>query len=355
MKGMASAQSLDEVKELSGNFFQPGQLVNGFITNSQGFVSPEVRYAKDPDTIRIVFIGDSFGVGIVPYQKHFIRVLEKKLNEEGQLAKRVEVVNLSAPAIGPTVYERLFSLEAIKYHPDLVIVSFFVGNDFNDDVYSAGPSKMNQNEFTSNVAKNWKTYALVTNLIKVKLQNPGAVAPASLAQKDPTNGQVLGTYTGEGLESYDFTIPSIPIVKYMEILSWKMRLFDPRDTSAEPAIQSTEKTLQTLIADAQTAKVPLYVVVIPDELQVNDQVFGALTTSTLADPHYDITAPQRRLEHLFNAEQVPFLDVLPIFLQRTDKEVLYHPQDTHIDTLGNAVVGEALYQTLLPKLQNEVK
>ena len=100
--------------------------------------------------------------------------------------------------------------------------------------------------------------------------------------------------------------------------------------------------------------VPLVVMLIPDEFQVEDelwqQVSGELQRSDL-----DRDQPQRRITEWLRAEGITFLDLLPILRavppMADGNRHLYHLRDTHFNARGNAVAGEALAEFLRDQLR----
>ena len=102
-----------------------------FDVNERGYRTPLVPYEKAEDVYRIVVVGDSvpFGWGIAE-KDCFPRRLETLLNQREKPfgRKRVEVVNLSGPGRGLGDYLIVLQHEAMKYHPDRVIVPLI----FND-------------------------------------------------------------------------------------------------------------------------------------------------------------------------------------------------------------------------------
>ncbi len=96
--------------------------------NSSHFRDEEFKREKDPNTFRIFLIGDSFVYGAGVASEFTIdKLLEQKLNA-GKSQPYYEVYNLGIIGIDPPQYYKL-ARQFQAYHPDAVIVSFYVDND----------------------------------------------------------------------------------------------------------------------------------------------------------------------------------------------------------------------------------
>lgn len=103
--------------------------------NSDGFRDREHTKVKPENTLRIALVGDSFVEALqVPLEQGFAAVIERELSDCTALAgQKVEVINFGISGYG-TVQELITLREkAWKYSPDIVLLSFFAGNDLNDN------------------------------------------------------------------------------------------------------------------------------------------------------------------------------------------------------------------------------
>src|SRR5215475_15078953 len=102
---------------------------NTFHLNSRGFNDVEFDTRKAAGTTRILGIGDSFAFGVVPYEYNYLTVIEQSLKQGGH---NVELINMGIPGIGPKEYLTLLINEGLALEPDRVLLSFFIGNDFEE-------------------------------------------------------------------------------------------------------------------------------------------------------------------------------------------------------------------------------
>ncbi len=99
-----------------------------FRLNSRGYLDTEFE-AEKGDTYRILGIGDSFTRGAVPYEHNFLTRLEDQLKQRNP---SIEILNLGIAGTGPKEYLAQLMEEGLVLAPDLVLLSFFTGNDFTE-------------------------------------------------------------------------------------------------------------------------------------------------------------------------------------------------------------------------------
>ena len=117
--------------------------------NSAGFRGPEFSREKPAGVYRIAVIGDSFTVGLdVPDEKTFIHVLETRLAGCGVLqGKKIQVLNFGVGGYGTTQELILLRKRALAFHPDMVLLMFFSGNDVSDNSREARQYMANEAPF----------------------------------------------------------------------------------------------------------------------------------------------------------------------------------------------------------------
>jgi len=91
--------------------------------NSQGTRGREFTVARQPNTIRIVSLGDSktFGWGLAEAET-YSGVLERLLQERAGPNRKVEVINAGVNAYSFPQMHAYFKNVALKYSPDMVII-----------------------------------------------------------------------------------------------------------------------------------------------------------------------------------------------------------------------------------------
>jgi hypothetical protein len=113
--------------------FSRGPYSNYLVINSDGMVDREYPFAKPDDTLRIALLGDSFTASeYLPTEEKFEGLLERDLTK--QLGKPVEILNFGISATETWNQLQVFHINAIKYHPDIIFLAFFWGNDVRDNI-----------------------------------------------------------------------------------------------------------------------------------------------------------------------------------------------------------------------------
>jgi hypothetical protein len=113
--------------------------------NSHGLrADREYAFAKDPGTVRIAVLGDSFAhAGEVAAEATFWAHLERQLNACRPFGeRRVEVINFGVSGYGTA--QQLLTLRhyAWSYAPDIVLLAFFPGNDVRNNSRQLEPEKL---------------------------------------------------------------------------------------------------------------------------------------------------------------------------------------------------------------------
>ncbi|MBI2037813.1 MAG: SGNH/GDSL hydrolase family protein [Candidatus Magasanikbacteria bacterium] len=110
-------------------------------TNSLGFVGEEFIKEKNEGALRVAVLGDSFAQGIqIDYEKTYVYLLKNNLQSSlasnpSSSYKSAEVLNFGIGGMGTADEMKYYSKYASQYHPDVVVLSFYLGNDISDNGY----------------------------------------------------------------------------------------------------------------------------------------------------------------------------------------------------------------------------
>ncbi|HUF37634.1 MAG TPA: SGNH/GDSL hydrolase family protein [Anaerolineales bacterium] len=292
---------------------KPGANDWGFPLNSGGFKDTEFE-EKQEGTFRVIGLGDSFAFSIVPYEYSFLTRLELYLQETGD----IEVLNLGIPGTGPQEYLNILVHEGLPLAPDLVLVSFFIGNDLLESRIVDTP-------------RAWYTYSHLASvmyfLFQVRAQQAEGFVPP-----------------GEG--EFCDSCPTYPLEVYLDIEFKRSGIYQRDRTSLLAELVSFAVThLGEMDRILSARGVEMVVVLIPDELQVNADLQAQVLEVYYPNEDssiWDMAAPNERLAAALEEIGVPVIDLYPVFIDAGEAEILYRPLDSHLNIAGNELVAEIL-------------
>lgn len=342
--GFGDAATLEELLERSPLGFQPGVAHSGFVLNSRGLRTREYDAVKPIGTRRVLAFGDSFtfASGGLPASRHWTRRLEDELAQRGE-EPRFEVLSLGVPGTGTHFQLRLWQLEGARMVPDLVLLAFFVGNDFYD-VDLESPVETDDTEWIERLARRSFVVRALRNLARL-----GAVEQIG-EEVANADGHPLGSELPGYAEAFDGDAPTFAEDAYLELEARRLALVDRRDTKRfERRFAQVAEVLTDFRREVEAVGARFVVLVIPDEFQVDQELLNAVTEHLGKSPSlYDLDLPQQRLGELAAAKGLEIVDVLPEFRRRTRMERLYRPRNTHWNAAGNALAAELLADKLYP-------
>jgi hypothetical protein len=313
----------------------PGSLSFGFPMNSLGFYDTEFAPPTATRGKVVASIGDSFSYGVVPHAYHYTTVAERAL-------PGVAIYNMGFPNTGPSDYLYLLQRQALPLRPDLVVVEIFLGNDVSDFPQPAGPSRWyDADRYLSAVV--WHRLGVMR---RAKRIDPAKVAEeqnqkeTELAARYPWVTDPLREPPGMDKEVY-----------------LQLELRNALSVCA-PGTLTYPIFLKTLALIKQAAgDVPLAFVLIPDEFQVEDSLWQAITRRT--DLRLERDRPQQVTVDWIKERGWPVLDLLPrlrdVPPMADGRRHLYHRQDTHFNARGNQLAGKALAQFVDSLMKTDVK
>jgi hypothetical protein len=283
-----------------------------FKLNSKGFKDVEFEKHKPPGSIRIIGIGDSFVFGVVPYEYNFLTLLEDRLRAGGF---PVEILNMGIPGTSPSEYLSIFLHEGLDLQADLVMVCIFVGNDFE--------------EFRRPPLVQSYIGSLIRYLIIKQKEWKGSVVHSSKLYLDEQEGM-----------SED---------RYLEIEAQRSHVFRREDLLFAKTFHNTVFYLQQIRDICRQQHCHLVVVVMPDEMQVDDDLQRKVMSQigTVKSDEWDFGLPNRLLASELEELDIDFIDLLDAFKAAAHEMRLYRPFDSHWNIAGNKVAADIL-ATRLP-------
>ncbi len=333
---------------LESHRYPPGVLRFGFPTNRQGYYDED--FERGDARYAILTLGDSFSTGIVPHYHHYTTVAERSFSG-------ARLHNMGFPKTGPGGYLYMLEHDGLELDTDAVVVSLYVGNDLEesaiiDDQRSPLAAWLDRD--------NLLLYLLPSRalLIAGETQRLGKSGrrPGQVQGERDASERVTGTtaiasrypWTADpSLEQATFSAE-----QYLRIETDRVR---DNSSAAERGLYTRLALCLQRIRDRIQPR-PLLCQIIPDEYQVNDKIWQQVCAN-LAPSEPDRDEPQRRFRASCRDLDIPCLDLLPLL--RAAKPLadghrhVYHVQDTHLNTRGNAIVGRALASFLREHLDKD--
>jgi hypothetical protein len=288
----------------------------GVKLNSLGFKGSEFALDKG-GALRIIGMGDSFVFGVVPYEHTFLKILESHLDLD---KAPVEVYNMGIPKTGPLDHLSLLVNEGLRYQPDLVLVSVFVGNDFFDT------------NRTVNASRSLVDRSYVLSLLRFAVFIRPAVEPDAMYAERP----------------YQDDRPTFREPVYLRMIAHRARVYQTTwerfQTVLDDMVASLDKMAQ--LCDRSGAR--FTVVLIPEETQIDPGLQRALVErhSFIRLETTDFKRPNRELRRRLSELGIDVLDLYQPFLEASKHTRLYKPRDTHWNIAGNRLAGSLVAEHL---------
>lgn len=290
-----------------------------FNLNSLGFKDIEFSKEKAPSTVRIAAIGDSFAFGVVPYKYNFLTVLEEHLNAHAT-GRHFEVLNMGISRTSPREYLSILIKEALPLKPDVVIVCIFVGNDITE----VSQKPVLQRSF-------------VIAFIKY------------LYDSQRTLETTIITY---GHPSYDDEAPTFSAKNYLELETGRSEIYIKDNKIVQKQLPRVLDYMREIKEVCSRNKIELFIVVIPDEVQVNTELQDKVVNALQVDKEgIDFNLPNTMLNVELRKLDISYIDLLEPFRMTAREKRLYKPQDTHWNIMGNQMAARLLADFFWQKWQ----
>jgi hypothetical protein len=300
---------------------KPNVPLYGFELNSRGFHDVEFKIGKEPGAFRILGIGDSFAFGVVPYRFNYLTLVEQHLNADGA---RFELINMGIPGTSPREYLAVLLNEGLELKPDMVLLSFFVGNDF---VEARKVDRIYRYSYVASVIK--YLFDLNTRMANFHFVTTG----------DYDDGAAL--YTSAA---------------YVELARAVSGIFRKDNKYFESYIANTATHLNNIRRVCDLHGIRLAVALIPDEMQVDPTLQRQVIEASGVDAAaFDFERPNERLKAELERLRIDYVDLLRPFRDAGKSVRLYRPNDTHWNIKGNALAAELILRHLQAQLPSAPK
>lgn len=323
---------------------------------------------KPADVYRIVVLGDSHTVS-VRNEASYAEVLQGLLNKDDLKGKRVEVYNAGAPGHSHYQYYLTLKERLMGYRPDLVIVGFYIGNDFldlyrNDDrpsLFFDGRQFVHKApeflKYTDPDHSDWLQSSRVARLAQLLLQRTVGYQLSRVKVL-----WAVGEQSGEGYAAaarYLYTITRGYFVnQHIFRQSMNQILFLKSFPREEVVMDRVNRRVTELMKElAERDQIRLLYVPIPTKLQIEPDSDPVVLDKILRVCGFDrdVLSIEDRLNESFvsllKEHGIESLDVRGVLREKAKAGVLYDAT-YHLTETAHAVIGKALYEVVKPIVQS---
>ena len=310
-----------------------------WITNSKGFRNDR-EYDPRPttDTLRVLFLGDSFAAGYrIDQQETSGALLERLLAE--RLGSPVEVI---VCCLEEPVHAALWMEQyGVDWHPDAVVYALCIGNDFGQALHTNMDEAKDTFDLMLPAAATRRPdpATLLLTCLRVDFRERTAWGMRLRPLIDRLRPEAVTSQHGDrfgGIHVFD-GVNGLGIF-YVPLLDAVRRAFEV----VESALLDLDRTCGSIDA-------PLLVVAFPQWFQVDPRAWQAAIDLYFIDPGaFDLKAPNRRLREFCAARGIDWLDLRTPFRIRSRQERLYMPLgDMHFNQAGHALVAKSVAERIL--------
>ncbi len=305
-----------------------------FHTNSRGWRDREYPLETNSSTTRIVVLGDAFSWGYhVSDQEVYPKVLES-------LMEQTDVINLGVPGFATDQELQYFKRTALPYHPDTVILAFYVDNFYEADGKLVNQALARPTEESSNSAQQ---------------SNEPAAGPVLRLKRYLKDRSALYRWGQEQLTANKTIVKMLSRAGLREPLGGAESL----DVSLLPALKHVPASIAPLMGLAEAKLLELdrlltergirfIIVLIPSETSIDQRAFDQAIALTQFDrDDFDIDQPYRLLEEFAKTNNIELINPTDAFRQihRAD-DSLYLVHDEHFSPKGHQVFAQEIYRYL---------
>ena len=274
-------------------------------------------FSNDASVKRILLFGASFTFGHgVELHETYASVLEQALGKD------YDVINAAyASGYSPDTYALYLQQEGMAFDPDVVMIGLYVGND-------------------------------ITDLFKNTYQSPEHIT-SDFYYIDDDNRLRRSMYNNEGSFTIFLRTHSHMFVYLKEKFHWMFRTHYTKstiyDVDYDEALQEKFDQLTTTLIDIHTftaaLDIPLVIVLIPTQLQLDDMQWEAYASHTT--PSVERLRVQTLLTKLFEEQDISVIDLYDGFHSYDDIDTLYFAKDGHWNPEGHTLAAEIITEEFL--------
>jgi lysophospholipase L1-like esterase len=294
---------------------RPTTRKNFHFINNKGLKGPVLSYAKQPNTYRILFLGDSVTFGsCLRYNYTFPYQIEAIMKNRFSLD--IETINAGVDGYSPWQEYIYLKKEGTRYNPDLIVVSFVL-NDVTEKFRTL--KKFGGTENAGIGFQLFMSRAPIKSFLDRRIQRSGLVFLVKRL--------IIGA-------NFGFKENTQEAAKKIQQYNIRELVFRSNSPHIVKAWQVTLANLSKIFDFCHKKGIPVLMVVFPANFQFD--------SPEISD------APQKIVTKFANEKNVPVLDLFPILLReiKTKKwnarDLFLDDDELHLNQHGAKIVAKII-------------
>jgi hypothetical protein len=309
------------------------------LTNVFGFNDRDYSLRKTPGIFRVLVVGDSFS-WVGGREGNYTKLLERRF-EKYHGSHMIDFINAGYPMTHTGEQLAMLKKFGLQYNPDLVILGFFMGNDFVD-----------ANPYRKRIAFNG-AYADIDKRHEHRILGYPIILPSRLFWVVIEKYLILVESRRARIEarSVQQQQPIFSENTYLDIERKRLDLFNSnsfREGRYQQNINYIFQSISEMDDLLKSRNTRLIVAIFPDEFQVNRKLFERIVERfKLNYNDYDLNLGQNLLKSFLDLKGIRYLDLTDRFRAEGEKRDLYLLRDTHWNSAGIQLTAGTLFEELI--------
>jgi SGNH hydrolase-like domain, acetyltransferase AlgX len=384
------------------------QPTEGGLTNKYGFNDRDYPEQKTEGVFRVLVVGDSFSWA-GGREGNYTALLERKLEDHYGYHK-IDVINAGYPMTHTAQQLAMLKKYGLRYNPDMVLLGFFVGNDFIDAKPDRKRIVVNGIYVNIDPSDEWRFlgYPIIPQsrlflFLKQKcriiaefrkaaaesqglrqrpgiepISRPGGAAPpkesrASVSPQAPSvpGDGLAGRVVGRGPRRPDAPCDHVSVPDrdrgqgrdlpqerkgfmsektFLALERAKLEFFNigpSRNERFQRNVNYILRSIDEMDALLKLRNAKLIVAIYPDEFQVDKTLFKKIVDKfKLPEGDYDPRLGQKILKRFLESKYIHYIDMTERFVSEGERADLYLLRDTHWNSAGNQLAADILFENL---------
>ena len=300
---------------------------------SRGYLTEDI-FNKKKGVVRILGLGDSFSVYLADKKQNYNNILQQKFIDSGK--GEVEIVNAGMEGMGPGYYWHVLNKFGDLFKPDLVLVGFFVGNDFEEAGFSVviGNFMSEPKDFTKRYSRYYQfSHLRLYRLLKNKYTHyREAQLKEQEAKRHPS--QPVGAFSQ---------------ATFLEVEKKRSWIFDKNNWELlNQQWRECSEVILKMRDWCDRRKIKLVIAILPDQFQVDQALREAVLTKyeNIAENNLDLSHPDNLILNFCRTHNINCLDMLGQFQEKGKTRMLYSLNHSHWNEAGNRLAADLIFEYL---------